>query len=348
MYIQYAVSFVMALPMAVYYGQHKVSNPGMPPNVHNKSMPNCMINDTTLHSNLLNDTNDTSALVSDICHAPDLINDTNLESRLAIPESCNCSSRQYQFSAADVITQLIEMNIPKEDRVEIVNMLDELDWIKETGTNWDFVRMYSFCKESGILEALFINASFFLVTYVIMQKSVIGIFVKIFIHHLTSIPNYFYRLVKDIAVKCHLITGVPSFDGSIDDDSFVECSSIIMKGIETEEVQAKRNDLEERSTVDTSITSNISTDTFTFNDSDEGYGTISTILESTRQESPREIPGPSGQTRLASREKSLEKFKTFLRMKHDDIKKAGISFTDEGYVLDPEDFPNVPNLNMTI
>jgi len=297
MYLQSVIPFVMTLPMAVYYGYHAA-------------------NDYELN------TSETPSVI-----ARSGIRD--IEQNLS---SCNCKHPfRFSESGIDVMSKLIEIDIPKESRMEIMSMLDTLQWIEVennvTDSNLDFIQKIKtdfLDKKEWLFWLLLINTCSFVVVHIIVQNSILGVLLKIITSHITF---FIFHPLHLFSVSADYITGRhATADDSCDDDMFIECSLINLKGIHSEEVLPKGNQQEEKRIYDPCISGS---------EDDKG-----SFLQSIHDSSCKH-----NNTRLCSStlheydsectavtDVSIpEKFKQFLHQKQENMDRLGISFTEDDY-----------------
>lgn len=178
-----------------------------------------------------------------------------------IPEhtspSCNCTKAlRFTDAGIDIMTKLTEIDIPIKSRTEIINMLDNLDWVEVKSCNSKLNFNFAddiFNNKAELAWVLLINSISFMIMHALAQDTYFGVIIKIIFRHTSNFirqlfhPQLFSQLIRESKMKLSIIAskaaGGQSYD---DDDTFTQCSSINLPRIETEEVLPKEQDLEER------------------------------------------------------------------------------------------------------
>lgn len=297
MYFQNVVPFVITVPMAMFYGYFSYTN------TIEKSFRT--LTDTELNSSEFN------------CTKP----------------------LRFREKGLDVITKLTQIKIPEAIQTEILEALDSLDWIElqpqtcgsDYKLNFDFVER-AIDNKAELSWLLVFNAGSFLIMNYLVQNTIIGIIIKIVVNHVKQrilqlfrqilmIPEVVWKTASRLIMP-HQQTyaagdGLADDNDDIDDDDdvFVECSSISLQRIRSEE-EVNEFKLEEKES------------------SDESMG-VSENESSTRQQRA-DYSEASFYTSTPVRHdsesrdfNSTEKLKQFLHQKYEDVDKLGISFSAE-------------------
>ena len=246
--------------------------------------------------------------------------------------SCNCTySSRFNAVGGDVMSKLIEINIPEENRMKIINMLDNLEWIKvkKNNSKWNLnvIRKNAdfLAEKSGAFVLMLVNVCSLIATHIIVTHSILGVLLKIGTNHLKSFMSSFKEYVTTTRHSTQ------KTDDESSDDMFLECSSIILKdrkGIDSEEILAKENQPDEKY---------LKTST---GDTDNGYESFVQPIhyhqhDSVLNSTPR-ISTPRLEHLNETTDVVPEKFKQFLHQKSDNVERLGISFSEDGYILEDE------------
>jgi len=249
--------------------------------------------------------------------------------------SCNCT-KPFRFKEAgfDIMTKLTEINIPKESRVEILNMLDTLDWVEvkpscnSREVNFDFIHQL-LNNKTDLFWLLLINSCSFMILHAVAQDTIFGVMLKILLtrawdfgcHLQKSSTEVIQQSVIGIK-KITTVTAVTSDEDEscdADDEVFLQCSSMNLPGIDKEEIHPKASDLDEKLDFSNGDLSMSEADSRPF------LTTSAPVMEEDIDElSDVDDASPPQSVEV----NSPERFKKFLHQKHEDVEKLGIGLTD--------------------
>lgn len=251
---------------------------------------------------------------------------------------CNCSSKMNTAEQRAIMSKLIELEIPKENQVRVIEMLDTLDWIevkKDASTWFTNIEKAIDIKTAFMLLVLFklFSAVAF---HMLMKHTRLGVCLEIACYHL---KNYVFSSLTALIRKYSKTSSYnySSDSDEEDDEMFMECSSIDLKDmkrnqIDGEELLAKSNEQEEKDLIPTSngeTDHNLSYESFMQSLQDDATSLNSTLHNDVTKEVP---PVP-------------EKLREYLHKKKDSIEKLGISFSEDGYLDADEDTFSGPESN---
>jgi len=220
-----------------------------------------------------------------------------------------------------IASKLTEINIPEENQLKIINMLDTLDWVKvnNTCTRWYTKLVQKICADfindkSGHFFFLLTHVCYLLAFHMIIEHSILGIFMKIIINHLKLLLlypfKYFAFTKKYFTIKDNDV----SEEGCAEEDVLAE-----LREIDSEEVLAKENQAEEKRVHGG-----------TSCDADNGYESFIQPLHSSqggtaRKSTPRD-------DNVAAPDTMSEKFKQFLHQRNENVERIEVSFSEDGYL----------------
>jgi len=193
------------------------------------------------------------------------------------------------------MTKLTEINIPRESRIKIINMLDNLEWIEVKSRNpklyFQFVE-HLFGNKAELFWLVILNSCSFAIMHALAQGSIFGILLKIISRHVLNFVGYLLKPAQYLQLIQQYFKGrnddVPTAtttdeESHDDDDISARCASMEVPGMETEEVLPKANDLEEKldfgGVEDISMT-DLADQCFVLNDREASCNSFDTALTS--------------------------------------------------------------------
>jgi len=256
---------------------------------------------------------------------------TVLESNFA--PGCNCS-KPLRFHEAGLLSKLTEINVPHDSRIDILNMLDNLDWVQVQPpcSGFGITLEQLLDNKNELVWLLFLNSVSFLLMHALAQETIVGVMLKIFVARVWRSVRDFVSgaiLASILGVKSQakeetrVETAVTSGAESSDEEIFA-CSSMNLPAIQQEEIPTKR-----KANKDLDLYMEEKMD---FDDEIEMIGAVNSLRFLTTT-TPPDSEEASSSDEDGITIPSPEKFKKFLHQRHEDMEKLGIGLTDieDGY-----------------
>jgi len=257
--------------------------------------------------------------------------------------TCNCT-KPFRFKEAelDLNAKLTEINIPKQSRVDILNMLDNLEWVQVKPScntprelSLDFVQQL-LDNKLELLYLLLINSASFMIFHALAQNSIFGIMFKIcitrswdFAKHLQKSSSHVIQqsVIGMKKITTRAVTTDEDDSPAVEDDDeeevFLQCSSTYVSGVENEQIHPKAKDREEKLDFCSSDdVSSIPEDPRPF------VNAVSGVTVQDDVPTSEEISSDFSRPQSAELN-SPEKFKKFLHQKHESVGKLGLANIDE-------------------